>query len=301
MGDADYGSSTPRPILAPVPCSGEVLSDPATVVAVQVTLVDSSTSEIIRACPSSLARLGPDPYTVATPDATVATSTSAPPTSPATYPALSASAETSAGRPSSVPQHAWVLVWTLPVTIHLGIVGLYLTHPKEAELPDILKILRLLEELGNLPHIIDQCDISLSELCSWGFGSRYATFTRALKVSRNMKTAGTPTLIGPFFPTPVQGFSMSHQYSLRRPLAAQAPERSAGSDVDAHPGSDGDSGSSLDSFSAWTPTPSSSQGDSDSPNRDDESQRLDLRPAPSDSRSRAVGRVTRVVPATQTW
>ncbi|KAG9084499.1 hypothetical protein FRC06_004063 [Ceratobasidium sp. 370] len=150
--------------------------------------------------------------------------------------------------------------------------------PKEAELPDILKILRLLEELGDLPHIIDQCDISLSELCSWGFGSRYVTFTHALK-----------------------GFSISHQHPLRQPLAAQASERSAGSDVDAHPGSDGGSGSSLNSSSAWTPTPSSSQGDSDSPNLDDESQRLDLQPAPSDSRSRAVGRVTRVVPATQTW
>ncbi|KAG9078154.1 hypothetical protein FRC06_008506 [Ceratobasidium sp. 370] len=139
-----------------------------TIIAVRVVLVDSSTSKFIGVWPLSIAYLYLNPYTVSTPSATVATSTPAPPTLPAAYPTLSVATGTPDKRPSWVSQHAWILHWTLPFAVHLGVgIGLYLAHSREVELSDILKILRLHEELGDLPHILREHGISTSELRSY--------------------------------------------------------------------------------------------------------------------------------------
>ncbi|KAG8744212.1 hypothetical protein FRC10_010574 [Ceratobasidium sp. 414] len=80
---------------------------------------------------------------------------------PTPYPTLSATAAPDS-RPPWASQHVWMLVWTLPLAVYLGIgIGLYLAPPKEADLP---KIFRLLAELGDLPYIINDYGISPTEL-----------------------------------------------------------------------------------------------------------------------------------------
>ena len=48
---------------------------------------------------------------------------------------------------------------------HLDLTNLF-PAATEVELPDILKILRLLEELGDIPYLIDDYDLSPAELRS---------------------------------------------------------------------------------------------------------------------------------------
>ncbi|KAG9077840.1 hypothetical protein FRC06_008674 [Ceratobasidium sp. 370] len=183
--DASQGSYTLRPTPTPLPAAvlgprktvspgppaysyGELVATGRwTIIAVQVILVDSSTSKFIGVWPSSIAYLYLNPYTVSTPSATVATSTPPPPTFPASYPTPSVATGNPDKGPSWASQHAWILHWTLPFAVHLGIgIGLYLAHSQEVDLSGILKILRLHEELGDLPHILREHDISTSELRS---------------------------------------------------------------------------------------------------------------------------------------
>ncbi|KAG8735695.1 hypothetical protein FRC10_010242 [Ceratobasidium sp. 414] len=81
------------------------------------------------------------------------------------YPTMFPAAGIPDGRLSWASQYIWVLVWTLPLAGYLGIgIGLYLAPPKDAEISDVLKIFRLLKDLGDLPHLMDEHDVSPSQL-----------------------------------------------------------------------------------------------------------------------------------------
>ncbi|KAG9078164.1 hypothetical protein FRC06_008504, partial [Ceratobasidium sp. 370] len=182
---ASLASSSPIPTLTSLPVAApssgtEFLSHPSanthseleatglpTVITMQVPPVGPSAGEVVWALSSSFPRLESDAYTLATPDLTVATSTPTPIVSSAVHPTPPAATGALADRPSLASRYAWILPWMLPVAIHLSIgIGIYLAHPKEAGLPDILRILRLHEELRDLPRIIDRHNISPGELRS---------------------------------------------------------------------------------------------------------------------------------------
>ncbi|KAG8741229.1 hypothetical protein FRC10_003151 [Ceratobasidium sp. 414] len=86
-----------------------------------------------------------------------------------------------AGTPDGRSSRVWDLVLALPLAVHFGTLMGESIHdisacalltlmkerrlaPAETELLDTRKIPRLLEELGDLPHLIDEYDISPSEL-----------------------------------------------------------------------------------------------------------------------------------------
>ncbi|KAG8739661.1 hypothetical protein FRC10_005288 [Ceratobasidium sp. 414] len=154
LPDQDHALSLPRPtpvllpVVVPSPGGGflshplansygELESTaPPTIIVVGTTLVDSSAS----ALPSSFPRLGPksDAHTVVTQDPAVATSTPTPVFSSVARPTLSPTS----GTPGDCHSWVWVLLWTLPVAVHLGIgTGLCLAHPKEAELRSYIKFM----------------------------------------------------------------------------------------------------------------------------------------------------------------
>ncbi|KAG8739597.1 hypothetical protein FRC10_005398 [Ceratobasidium sp. 414] len=146
--------------LPPADSDGELLvAGPWTAVDDQAIL-DPPASEGVRAW-SSFVHSAPATQTVATPEPAGATPIPAPPV----HLILSPAAGTPDDRPSWASQHALVLVWTLPLAVYLGIgIGLYLARPKDAGTPDIRKTLRVLEELGDLPRMISEYNISPGEL-----------------------------------------------------------------------------------------------------------------------------------------
>ncbi|KAG8737545.1 hypothetical protein FRC10_008075, partial [Ceratobasidium sp. 414] len=157
LPDEASGSGQVFLSLPPADSDGKFLVAGPWVATDDQTILDSPASEAVWVS-SFLARKS---YTVATPEPAGATSTPA----PVAYLILSPAAGTPDGCPSWASQHALVLVWTLPLPVYLGIViGLYLARPKDAGTPDIRKVLRVLEELGDLPRIISEYDISPGEL-----------------------------------------------------------------------------------------------------------------------------------------
>ncbi|KAG9083182.1 hypothetical protein FRC06_004667 [Ceratobasidium sp. 370] len=147
------------------------------------SLVSSSSLPTSTSLPIAAPSSGPEflshplAITYGEPDASVATSTPMPVVSSAVHPTPPPAAGAPADRPSLASRYVWTLLWMLPIAIHLGIgAGIYLAQRRltqyrcqdpEAGLPDILKILRLHEELKGLPHIIHLYDISPGELQSY--------------------------------------------------------------------------------------------------------------------------------------
>ncbi|KAG9086996.1 hypothetical protein FRC06_002776, partial [Ceratobasidium sp. 370] len=128
-------------------------------------VLDSAASASIPTPPASFAGVGHDNSTVATPDPAPVTPTLTPLVSLAAYPTPFAAVGILDSRPSWASELARILLWIAPLAVNLGIgIGLYLAPAEGAELPDIPKILRLLEEFGDLPSIINEHGISPGEL-----------------------------------------------------------------------------------------------------------------------------------------
>ncbi|KAG8720947.1 hypothetical protein FRC09_008718 [Ceratobasidium sp. 395] len=174
---------------------------PSAVIFVHVIRVDVPVGSIVSELPSSAPAYNfkPEEYTVATSHVVVATSIiiSTPvPSAPSHQPTvIPASANYGlVDEPSTwMSRYGWVLSWTVPLALQAGIaIGLYLNQRRpvqccrqglspsptlvtyahnsvciaDAEVSDVLKILRLLKELGDLPNIIDEYDITPGELRS---------------------------------------------------------------------------------------------------------------------------------------
>ncbi|KAG8782194.1 hypothetical protein FRC12_021074 [Ceratobasidium sp. 428] len=177
-------------------------SSPSAVIFVHVIRVDPPIGDIISSSPflAPAYNFKPEDSNVATPHVVVATSIiistsvpSAPSHQPTVIPA-STNYGPVEGSSTWMSRYGWVLIWTVPLALQVGIaIGLYLNQRRpvqccrqgfstsptriiyvhnlvrvaDAEVSDLLKILRLLRELGDLPHIIDEYDISPGELRSY--------------------------------------------------------------------------------------------------------------------------------------
>ncbi|KAG8779296.1 hypothetical protein FRC12_024451 [Ceratobasidium sp. 428] len=184
--------------------SGELAfnTSPNSIILVHVIRVDPLVGGIVSKLPfpAPAHDFKPEEYTVATSHVVVATSIvistsapSTPPHQPTVVPVLTKHEQVDSSW-TWMSRYGWVLIWTVPLALQVGIaVGLYLnqrrpvqccrqgfstsstriTHAHnlvriaDVEVSDVLKILRLLKELEDLPHIIDEYDITPGELRSY--------------------------------------------------------------------------------------------------------------------------------------
>ncbi|KAG8721882.1 hypothetical protein FRC09_007220 [Ceratobasidium sp. 395] len=165
--------------------SGELAfnTSPNSIILVHVIRVDPLVGGIVSKLPfpAPAHDFKPEEYTVATSHVVVATSIvistsapSTPPHQPTVVPVLTKHEQVDSSW-TWMSRYGWVLIWTVPLALQVGIaVGLYLNQRRpvqccrqDAEVSDVLKILRLLRELGDFPHIIDEYDITPGELRSY--------------------------------------------------------------------------------------------------------------------------------------
>ncbi|KAG8694209.1 hypothetical protein FRC08_008628 [Ceratobasidium sp. 394] len=148
------------PPLPPTDIDGElIVASPLAIIVFQPSVPESAAEESTSIPPSSLASPGRDDDTVATLDSAVATPTPALLISATAHPSLDAAT----GSPSCASHYAWFLVCASLAVLAFAL-GRYLAPYKRAEVPPTLQNQRSQEELGDLPYIMKQHDITPTEL-----------------------------------------------------------------------------------------------------------------------------------------